>query len=129
MKLTVVNFPGAVETFSTISRRDSATVVSDTVQAWINLFSLRVPTLVGRGGRLDKEIKAWIAQLASEAEKAGLPVPNISERDLCVNHPAVVALKQLHTEEIKQAQRDDRQRLTKALLAITRQSADASIGA
>ena len=107
----------------------SATVVSDTVRAWNNLFGLRLPHLVGRGAIVDREIKAWIAQLTAEAEKAGFPAPNISERDLCVNHPAVVALRRLHTDEVRQAQREDRQRLVKALLAITRQSADVSIGA
>jgi hypothetical protein len=107
----------------------SASVVADTVLAWVNMFSLRMPWLVGRGAKLTEEIKAWMAELKAEAEQAGLPAPNISERDLCEKHPAVVALRRLQTDEIKQGQREDRQRLTKALLAITRQSAGALIGA
>jgi hypothetical protein len=106
----------------------SATVVSDTVRAWVNLFPRRAPGLVGRGAALDREIKAWIAQLTADAEKAGLAAPNISERDLCVTHPAVVALKRSQMEEIKRAQREDRRRLAEVLLAMTWQSAAASIG-
>jgi hypothetical protein len=45
-----------------------------------------------------------------------------------VTHPAVVALKRLHMDEIGRAQRQDRQRLAEVLLAITWQSAAASIG-
>jgi hypothetical protein len=106
----------------------SATVVSDTVRAWVNLFPRRAPGLVGQGATLDREIKAWIAQLKADAEKAGLPAPNISEHDLCVTHPAVVALKQSRMDEIRRAQRQDRQRLSEVLLALTWQSAAASIG-
>jgi hypothetical protein len=106
----------------------SATVVSDTVRAWANLFPRRAPALMGRGLTLDREIKAWIGQLNADAEKAGRPAPNISEHDLCVTHPAVVALKQLRMEEIRRAQRQDRQRLAEVLLAMTWQSAAASIG-
>jgi hypothetical protein len=106
----------------------SATAVSDTVRAWVNMFHRRAPALMGRGLTLDREIKAWIGQLKADAETAGLPAPNISERDLCVTHPAVVALKRLHMDEIGRAQRQDRQRLAEVLLAITWQSAAASIG-
>jgi hypothetical protein len=106
----------------------SATVVSDTVRAWVNLFPRRAPGLIGRGATLDREIKAWIGQLKADAETAGLPAPNISERDLCVTHPAVVALKRLHMDEIKRAQQEDRRRLAEVLLAMTWQSAAASIG-
>ena len=107
----------------------SATVVSDTVRAWAGLYPRRMPGLVGRGATLDREIKAWIAQLKADAEKAGLPAPNISQHDLCVTHPAVVALKQSSMDEIRRAQRQDRQRLAEVLLALTWQSAAASIGA
>jgi hypothetical protein len=106
----------------------SATVVSDTVRAWVNLFPRRAPGLVGRGPTLDREIKAWIAQLRADAEKAGLPAPNISEHHLCVTHPAVVALKRSRMDEIKRARRQDWQRLAEVLLALTWQSAAASIG-
>jgi hypothetical protein len=106
----------------------SATVVSDTVRAWANLFPRRAPGLVGQGATLDREIKVWIAQLTADAEKAGLAAPNISERDLCVTHPAVVALKRSQMEEIKRAQRHDRRRLAEVLLALTWQTAAASIG-
>jgi hypothetical protein len=106
----------------------SATVVSDTVRAWDRLFPLRVPALVGRGATLNQEIKAWIEQLEAEAEKAGLPAPNISEHDLCKTHPAVVALTRLHMDQIKQGRREDRFRLAEVLLAMTWQSAAASIG-
>jgi hypothetical protein len=106
----------------------SATVVSDTVRAWVNLFGPRTPPLVGRGATLNQEIKAWIEQLKADAEKAGLAAPNISERDLCVTHPAAVALKRMQMEQIKQARRQDRQRLAEVLLALTWQSAAASIG-
>jgi hypothetical protein len=105
----------------------SATVASDTVRAWAGLYPRRMPELVGRGATLDREIKAWIAQLKAGAEKAGLPAPNISEHDLCVTHPAVVALKRSRMDEIKRAQRQDRQRLAEVLLALTWQSAAASI--
>jgi hypothetical protein len=106
----------------------SATAVSDTVRAWVKLFPRRAPGLVGRGATLDREIKAWIGQLKADAEKAGLPAPSIGERDLCVTHPAVVALKRSQMDEIRQAQRQDRQRLAEVLLALTWQSAAASIG-
>jgi hypothetical protein len=106
----------------------SATAVSDTVRAWANLFPRRAPGLAGRGAILDGEIKAWIGQLRADAEKAGLPAPNISERDLCVTHPAVVALKRLQTDEIRRAQQEDRRRLAEVLLALTWQSAATSIG-
>jgi hypothetical protein len=102
--------------------------VSDTVRAWVNLFVRRAPALMGRGATLNQEIKDWIEQLKADAEKAGLPAPNISERDLCATHPAVVALKQLRMDEIRRAQRQDRQRLAEVLLALTWQSAAASIG-
>jgi hypothetical protein len=111
----------------------SAAVVSDTVRAWVNAFPRRVPGLVGRGAMLNREIKAWIGQLKADAEKAGLPAPNISEGDLCKTHPAAVALKRAQMDEIRQAQREDRQRLVGVLLALTlqsktRQSAAASVG-
>jgi hypothetical protein len=106
----------------------SATAVSDTVRAWVKLFPRRAPGLVGRGATLDREINAWIGQLKADAEKDGLPAPNISERDLCVTHPAVIALKRLQMDEIRQAQRQDRQRVAEVLLAMTWQSAAASIG-
>jgi hypothetical protein len=108
----------------------SAAVVSDTVRAWVNLFHRRVPGgPVGRGARVNLEIKAWIERLKADAEKAGLPPPNISEHDLCSTHPAVVALNRLGMDEIGRAQRQDRQRLAEVLLALTWQSAAASIGA
>jgi hypothetical protein len=106
----------------------SAAVASDMVRAWVNLFPRRAPGLIGRGATLDREIKAWIGQLKADAETAGLAAPNISERDLCVTHPAVVALKRSQMEEIKRAQREDRRRLAEVLLAMTWQSAAASIG-
>jgi hypothetical protein len=106
----------------------SATVVSDTVRAWASLYPRRLQGLTGRGATLDREIKAWIEQLKADAEKAGLPAPNISEHDLCVTHPAVVALKLSRMDEIKRARRQDRQRLAEVLLALTWQSAAASIG-
>jgi hypothetical protein len=106
----------------------SATVVSDTVRAWANLFPRRArPGLVGCGATLDREIKAWIEQLKADAETAGLPAPNISERDLCVTHPAAVALKRAQMDEIRRAQREDRRRLAEVLLAMTWQSAAPSI--
>jgi hypothetical protein len=105
----------------------SATVVSDTVRAWVNLFPRRMPGLVGRGATVDREIKAWIGQLKADAEKAGIPAPNISERDLCMTHPAVVALKRSQMDEIRRAQREDRRRLAEVLLAMTWQSAAPSI--
>jgi len=105
----------------------SAAAVADTVRAWVNLFPRRVPGLVGRGAMLDREIKEWIGQLRADAEKAGLPAPNISEHDLCVAHPAVVALKRSLAEEIKRAQREDRHRLAEILLDLTWQSAAPSI--
>jgi hypothetical protein len=105
----------------------SATAVSDTVRAWVNLFPWRVPVLVGQGATLDREIKAWIGQLKAAAEKAGLPAPNISERDLCMTHPAAVALKRSQMDEIRRAQREDRRRLAEVLLAMTWQSAAPSI--
>jgi hypothetical protein len=105
----------------------SATVVSDTVRAWDNLFPRRVPWLVGCGATLDREIKAWMEQLKADAEKAGLPAPNISERDLCVTHPAAVASKRSQMDEIKRARREDRRRLAEVLLAMTWQSAAPSI--
>jgi hypothetical protein len=106
----------------------SATVVSDTVRAWASLYPRRMPGLTGRGATLDRDIKAWIGQLKVDAERAGLPAPNISEHDLRVTHPAVVALKLSRMDEIKRAQRQDRQRLAEVLLALTWQSAAASIG-
>jgi hypothetical protein len=106
----------------------SATVVSDVVRAWAMLFGLRVPELSGRGAVLDREIKEWLARLEAEAEKAGLPPPNISEHDLCATHPAVVALRRLQTAEAGQARQEDLQRLAKVMLALTWQSAAASIG-
>jgi hypothetical protein len=105
----------------------SATVVSDTVRAWVNMFPRRAPQLVGRGAALDREIKAWIKQLKADAEKAGLPAPNISERDLCTTHPAVVALKRSQMDEIRRAQREDRRRLAEILLAMTSQIVAPSI--
>jgi hypothetical protein len=105
----------------------SATVMSDTMRAWDHLFPRRVPWLVGGGATLDREIKAWIEQLKANAEKAGLPAPNISERDLCVTHPAAVALKRMQMDQIKQARREDRRRLAEVLLAMTWQSAAPSI--
>jgi hypothetical protein len=105
----------------------SATVVSDTMRAWDQLFPRRVPWLVGGGATLDREIKAWIGQLRADAEKAGLPAPNISERDLCVTHPAAIALKRSQMDQIKQARREDRRRLAEVLLAMTWQSAAPSI--
>jgi hypothetical protein len=105
----------------------SATAVSDTVRAWVNLFPRRVPALVGQGAILDREIKVWIGKLKADAEKAGIPAPNISERDLCMTHPAVVALKRSQMDEIKRAQREDRRRLAEVLLAMTWQSAAPSI--
>jgi hypothetical protein len=100
----------------------AAAAVSDTVRAWVNLFSLRVPRFTGRGAMLDREIKEWLGRLKADAEKAGLPAPNVSEHDLCVAHPAVVAFKRAQAEEIKRAQRDDRQRLAEILLTLTWQS-------
>jgi hypothetical protein len=105
----------------------SATVVSDTMRAWDHLFPRRVPWLVGGGAALDREIKAWIEQLKADAEKAGLPAPNISERDLCVTHPAAVALKRSQMDEIKRARREDRRRLAEVLLAMTWQATAPSI--
>jgi hypothetical protein len=105
----------------------SAMVVSDTVRAWVNLFPRRAPGLVGRGVSLDREINAWIAQLTADAEKAGIPAPNISERALCMTHPAVVALKRSQMDEIRRAQREDRRRVAEVLLALTWQSATPSI--
>jgi hypothetical protein len=107
----------------------SATVVSDTVGVWAKLFSRRAPQSAGRGWALNQEIKAWLAQLTADAEKAGLPAPNISERDLCEKHPAAVALKRIQSDEIKRALREDRQRLAQALLTMTRRSAAAQVSA
>jgi hypothetical protein len=105
----------------------SATVVSDTMRAWDHLFPRRVPWLAGGSATLDREIKAWIEQLKADAEKAGLPAPNISECDLCVTHPAAVALKRSQMDEIKRARREDRRRLSEVLLAMTWQSTAPSI--
>jgi hypothetical protein len=100
----------------------STAAVSDTIRAWTSLFPRRVPGLVGRGAMLDSEIREWVAKLKADAEQAGLPAPNVSEHDLCVAHPAVVALKRSQIDEIKRAQRDDRHRLAEILLKVTWQS-------
>jgi hypothetical protein len=107
----------------------SAAVVSDAVRAWDSLLSLRVPDLMGRGAIVDREIKEWLARLRAAAEKDGLPAPNMSEHDLCVTHPAAVALRRAYTEQVRQAQREDRRRLAEALLTMTVRSASPAINA
>jgi hypothetical protein len=103
--------------------------IPDTARVWNVLFPSRTPGVTGRGAVIDREIKAWLAQLAADAEKAGLPAPNISEADLCRTHPAAVALKRLHMAEIKLVVLEDRRRMADALLALTRRLAAAALAA
>jgi hypothetical protein len=104
----------------------ASTAVSDTVRVWTNLVAVRRQGQFGRSFALDGEIKAWIAQLADDANRAGRPAPNISEQDLCQNHPAVVALKRLQTEQAGKYLREDKELVPGVLLALTRKCAGAA---
>jgi hypothetical protein len=92
----------------------AATVMSDTMRAWSLLGAARGGSArQAHAEQMDRDIKARHAQRAAEAEKAGLPKPDI---DMAEVRNAVFAV-------MMRAAQADHERVAKALVDLTKRSA------